>query len=116
MDITQSAAKLAGTKEHHCLDGLTHNHRDWIFGEIQGYGCWLKLTELEDEYLKSGWIEESKEDKFIVEYTENHTSRWAVHHIWGFQMIEEERRFCRKAFVEKDGRRINFRIVYDYID
>ena len=75
----------------------------------------------DDEWLKTGWIEEEDEEgpaaeegRFIQTYVESKTDDWTADQVWGFEMIEGKRYHTRHVLVRnKDDWKLA-RFVYDY--
>lgn len=113
IDIVQSAGSLSSTQENRCADDVYREHSDWLFGNVRGKTKWIALEEGEDEYLKGGWEPEA-DGKYIRTYVENDDYGWTADQIWGFQIIEGERYYCRNILIKKGDERAEFRLVYDW--
>lgn len=111
VDITQTVSGLASTEEKRCLDNEFRPHSDFIFGEVRGQSRWVTLEEIEDEYLKQGW---EPAERYVLSYVESPSKGWKSTQIWGFQIVNGERRYCRNIVLTKDGERRETRLVYDY--
>jgi hypothetical protein len=123
IDIQQIAtAGLKGTREERCLDGQFREHSDWLFGTVQGKSRFLDLDEVEDDFLKAGWDADATEPggpdgkKHVLSHAENldPSGGWTAIQIWGFQVVDGERRYVRNVVVQKDDQRAEFRLVYDW--
>ncbi|KAG5929443.1 hypothetical protein E4U42_005910 [Claviceps africana] len=115
IDITQSASGLTSTQENRCVDDTVREHTDWLFGTVHGRTKWVSLDDVQDAYLKNGWEVEG-DGSFIWSHVENHDYGWTADQIWGFQLIDGERRYCRNIVVAKADQRAQFRLVYNYDD
>ncbi|KAH7324209.1 hypothetical protein B0I35DRAFT_475474 [Stachybotrys elegans] len=117
IDSDQSAAGLSSTKELRCFDNFYREHSDWLFGDCKGRSQWVSLDEIEDEWLRQDWLPEGdgQGKNIIFTYVENASKGWTATQIWGFQMVNGERRHCRRIIVQKDKKREQFRFVYDYV-
>ncbi|QPH00313.1 hypothetical protein C2857_003740 [Epichloe festucae Fl1] len=113
IDINQSASGLTSTQENRCVDDTEREHSDWLFGTVKGRTKWVSLDEVEDTYLKNGWEVEG-DGKFILGHVENQDSGWTADQLWGFQIVNGERRYCRNTVVAKGDQRAEFRLVYSY--
>ncbi|POR36690.1 Uncharacterized protein TPAR_03114 [Tolypocladium paradoxum] len=115
IDIEQSASGLTSTRELRCLDDMPREHTDWLFGTVRGQTRWVALADVDDEYLGSGW--DAAEGKaFILSHVVSQGNGWTATQVWGFQTVGGERRHCRNILVQKDGQRVEFRLVYDFLD
>lgn len=113
IDIAQTAAGLSTTHENRCLDDVYREHSDWLFGDVRGKSRFVKLSEIEDEFLKTGW--EDPEATYFLSEAENPSKGWQAWQIWGFQQVNGERRYCRNAIVTKKDKKETLRLVYDYV-
>lgn len=115
IDIDQvGTGGIKGTTENRTLNNVEKTHSDHIFGEVTGTSYWTKLSEVTDDFLKNGWLPESQEGDVISTNVVNKKDGWSAKQIWGFEQVNGERRYVRHALVEKDGKRVDTRLVYDY--
>lgn len=107
---------MSTTHEARCLDNVFREHSDWLFGDVKGQSQWVTLDEITDEHLKKGWEIEG-DGKFVRSHVERVDNSWTATQIWGFQVINGERRYCRNIVVKKvkDNKRVELRLVYDYV-
>ncbi|CRK42021.1 hypothetical protein BN1723_018960, partial [Verticillium longisporum] len=122
IDIDQTATGgVKGTKENRCLDLEFREHADWLFGSCRGQSDWRSPAEIEDEFLKKGWLEGDAEStgpqgkSHVYSHVENVDNGWTATQIWGFQEIDGQRRYARNLVVAKDDKKVEFRLVYDYL-
>ncbi|KAF9774295.1 hypothetical protein IL306_007724 [Fusarium sp. DS 682] len=113
VDITQTASGLSSTQENRCLDFNNREHSDWLFGNVRGRSRFVTLDEVEDDFLKTGWLVEG-DGKFIESIAESVDNGWVATQIWGFEEINGERRYVRHIVVTKDDKRVAAKLVYDY--
>ncbi|KAH8177672.1 LCCL domain-containing protein [Sarocladium implicatum] len=121
VDIEQTAAGLKGTHEKRTLDGFDREHQDWLFGSVKGKSQYVGLADLDDEFLKKGWIKEEgkegDEDKFLIlSHVVSLDNGWVAKQVWGFQEHEGQRRYARNILVTKDQQRAEVRLFYDFIE
>lgn len=114
IDITQTASGLKSTQEDRCIDDFFRGHADWLFGKVRGKSSWVSLEEIDDEFLKTGWLVEG-DGKLLKSYVESQDDDWIATQIWGFEMVEGERRYTRHVVVTKKDQRVQIRMVYDYV-
>ncbi|UKZ73144.1 hypothetical protein TrVFT333_000785 [Trichoderma virens FT-333] len=114
IDIVQSASKLSSTEEKRCFDNFPRTHTDWLFGTVEGRSRWVSLDEVTDEFLKKDWLVEGEGQSFITNVAENKEKGWVAEQVWGFQIVDGERRYCRHVVVTKGSERAQIRLVYDY--
>ena len=115
IDIDQTATGgIKGTTELRQLDWQEGAHEDQIFGKVRGRTRWIKLSEVQDEYLKKGWNKETEEDDVIENYIESVGSGWTAHGVWGFEQLEGKRYHVRHVIIKKKGEAKRAKLVYDY--
>lgn len=122
IDIEQTdTGGLKGTSEHRCLDMEWREHSDWLFGNCRGQSNWVSAEEIDDAHLAKDWLEGPAEatgpdgKSHILSFVENLDSGWTAKQIWGFQDVNGERRYVRNIVVAKDGERVEFKLIYDFI-
>lgn len=115
IDIEQVAAGLSGTHEKRTLDDFWRPHSDWLFGSVKGRSSWVSLDEIEDEFLKSGWLTEGDGKCFVKSYVESQDSDWVATQIWGFQTVGGVRRYVRNIVLTKGKERAQVRLAYDFV-
>ncbi|KAH7257320.1 hypothetical protein BKA59DRAFT_103657 [Fusarium tricinctum] len=113
IDITQSASGLTSTQENRCLDFNDREHSDWLFGNVKGRSRFVTLDEVEDDFLKQGWLVEG-EGKFVQSIAESLDNGWVATQIWGFEEVKGERRYVRHVLVTKGDKRVTAKLIYDY--
>ncbi|KAL7799136.1 hypothetical protein V8C37DRAFT_398960 [Trichoderma ceciliae] len=114
IDITQSASGLTSTQENRCFDDFPRDHTDWLFGTVTGRSRWVSLDEVTDDFLKQGWELEGEGKSFITNVAENKEKGWIAEQVWGFQIVNGERRYSRNVVVTKGEERAQIRLVYDF--
>ena len=50
---------ISGTTEDRTLDWMDRAHEDHIFGKCVGKSRWLDLADVQQDFLKEGWLDES---------------------------------------------------------
>ncbi|EPQ60530.1 hypothetical protein GLOTRDRAFT_113140 [Gloeophyllum trabeum ATCC 11539] len=122
IDIKQVlSGGISGSDEERTLDWQERHKDDSTFGAVIGKSKRMKVEEVEDEYLRNGWTEDTIEHGVICSYvvsdTEKSKTTWTAHQIWGFEVVNEERRHVRHLkFTGPKGEEIKARLVYDYYD
>ncbi|KEY65174.1 hypothetical protein S7711_08282 [Stachybotrys chartarum IBT 7711] len=111
IDLDQSAAGMKPTHEERILDDQWRDHSDWIFGTVRTRTKWASAADLDDDFLRKGWISEGD---FIWNLAENVKGGWTAIQVWGFMTVNGERRHVRKLLVQKGNKRAEVRLVYDY--
>ncbi|KAI9802206.1 MAG: hypothetical protein M1825_002927 [Sarcosagium campestre] len=110
---------LAGTTENRVLDWTAREHEDHIFGKVSGRSRFTSVDGLEgdkDDFLKTGWREESLAPDGVVEsVVDSLTDEWSARQIWGFEDVEDARRYVRHVVVAKGEEKREARLVYDFV-
>ncbi|KAH7137192.1 hypothetical protein B0J13DRAFT_559154 [Dactylonectria estremocensis] len=114
IDIVQSASGLSSTNENRCADDTFRDNTDWLFGAVKGRSLFVSQDEIDDEYLKTGWLIEGEGKTLYKSYVESQDNGWIATQIWGFENINGERRYSRHVVVTKGDKRVQIRMVYDY--
>ena len=110
-----TAAAIPGTTEQYILDNEWRTNHDPFFGEVKGRSRWISVggaTKLLDS--KTDW--ESDEGKVIVAEGGHADGKWHAFRIWGFKIIEGEKRYVQSVHVW-NGKEEDLKgdMVYDYI-
>lgn len=118
VDIQQTATGgLKGTAENRTLDNNWREHSDWLFGNVKGRTKWVANTaEIgDDAFLKSNWATDGEPDEHIFAYVESLDKGWTATQVWGFQVVNGERRYARNVVVAKGTERVEMRMIYDFV-
>lgn len=130
VDSTQSASKLSSTSEHRSLDGQTRPHSDWLFGSCEAFSKFITeedaktwVVEKHGAFMGEGWLTGPDEAKgpggtlHLYNHVINKDPKggWHAAQVWGFQLVDGERRYVRRVTVEKDGKVETIKMVYDFI-
>ena len=69
---------VSGTTEKRTLDWTFRDHADKIFGKVKGRSKWVKLEDVDDEFLGKGWLDEVKKTGLVRAYAESLESTWTA--------------------------------------
>jgi len=122
IDIDQAlTGGIPGTTENRTLDWTSREHEDYLFGPCLGKSTRLRLEEIDNKYLREGWLPDTEEHGAINSYVKSDTPKsnttWSVEQVWGFEEISGERRYARHLdFTGPEGERIQARVVYDFYE
>lgn len=115
IDIDQIATGgVKGTAEKRQLTWEQREHYDHVFGQVKGQCRYVKLDQIDDEFLKSHWAKEMEGAEFIEDNVQSMTNDWVAHQLWGFQEIDGKRYYARMVVVTKGNERKTARLIYDY--
>ncbi|KAG9243071.1 hypothetical protein BJ878DRAFT_136202 [Calycina marina] len=120
IDIKQTATGgIEGTTELRELDWVQRTHNDHIFGEVTGRSRWATLESIEDAYLKEGWLDGEEEKKgpngeLLVENYVEAKAGWNGRQLWGFSIIDGERRYTRRVVITKGSESKKVVMVYNW--
>ncbi|PHH72921.1 hypothetical protein CDD82_5735 [Ophiocordyceps australis] len=118
IDIDQSASGLSSTQELRCLDDVSREHRDWLFGTVMSRSSWTSLDKVDDDFLRKGWDVDQADagnTALVRTLAENEDYGWTATQIWGFQTIDGERHYCRNIVFKKGQQRVEALLVYDWV-
>lgn len=62
---------VPGTTENRILDWTPKDHHDYVFGAVVGKSRRRKVDEIEDEFLKGGWLPDTQEHGVICSWIES---------------------------------------------
>ncbi|KAL2064236.1 hypothetical protein VTL71DRAFT_4730 [Oculimacula yallundae] len=121
IDIDQTATGgVKGTTELRSLDWEEHSHVDHIFGNIKGRARWSSSQDIDDSFLKEGWLEGDEEkagpngEKHVESVAKNEEKGWTAQQIWGFATVDGKRYYVRRVVVTKGSESLKVRLVYDF--
>ena len=84
-DHTLTHVKYAGTTELRRLDGVEREHQDDIFGFVIGCSSRTPLKELKEEWLKTGWSEDTVAHPLVYARGTSNTEKsgltWTAHQV-----------------------------------
>jgi len=66
---------VPGTTEKRILDWTPRGHYDYVFGAVTGKSRRLKVDEIEDKFLKDGWLPDTQEHGVICSWIESDRER-----------------------------------------
>ncbi|KAL8727609.1 MAG: hypothetical protein Q9166_005917 [cf. Caloplaca sp. 2 TL-2023] len=124
MDQTATGG-IKGETEIRKLDWSDGVHISGVFGEMNNRSRWTDLGGTAESggggplhpWLTEGWLEEPQigEGKGHVQnWVVNEKNGWTAEQIWGFAMVNGERRHVRKFLVSKGEQEAKARMVYDW--
>lgn len=119
IDIQQTATGgVKGNTENRTLDDTFREHTDWLFGHVKGRTGWVpSRAEIGggggDGFLTEGW--EDGQEEWVVANVESLDRGWKVIQVWGFRVVNGERRHARNTVATKGSERVELRLVYDYV-
>lgn len=110
------ASKFPGTTEKYVLNWEWQSNEDPLFGNVQGRCRWIDASEAINLGIGEGaWIEDDSEGKLIYAEGKAEDGKWEAKHLWGFEMVGDERKHTRRAWVKNDrGRELRVKMVYDF--
>jgi len=115
---------LKGSTEKRCLDYTFREHSDWLFGSVRGQSRWIAPGEIHDAYLKGEglWLEGDAEaggpngETHVLSHVESVDNGWTATQIWGFQLVDGERKHVRHIVIAKGSDRVQLKLVYDFFE
>ncbi|KAK0208155.1 hypothetical protein DFS33DRAFT_1371692 [Desarmillaria ectypa] len=121
VDIDQTVAGISGTSEKRTLTWTERENNDDIFGPVIGKSRRVNVGELEEEFLKTGWTEDTVEHGVIQAYAESDTPKsgttWIANQTWGVEEVNGERRYARHIkFTGPAGEDIQARLPRPFLD
>lgn len=124
IDIDQTATGgIKGTSEERILDWTDRPHEDHVFGSLIGKSRWIdnkgEIWDELDSFLKEEWLDERvgpNGEPIVQNSVVNNTNGWKATQLWGFALINGERRYTRRVVISKlDGSEtLKVRLLYDW--
>jgi hypothetical protein len=114
-----TSGKLPGTTEEYTLDYQWRSNTDGFFGEVAGRSRWVTIDEARQTGVvaegEAEWLE-SEGDGKLVHAEGSKEGEWEASHLWGFEIVEGERRHTRRVRVRNSkGEELRVRMVYDFV-
>jgi hypothetical protein len=115
-----TAGKIPGTTEVYTLDWEWRSNEDSFFGTVDGRSRWVNVEEGRKsgivEQGEGDWIEGDSEEKLIQAEGKKPNGEWEAAHLWGFEIVNGERRHTRRVLVKNNkDEKLKVRMVYDYV-
>ncbi|KAJ7099604.1 hypothetical protein C8R43DRAFT_1048524 [Mycena crocata] len=121
VDIDQTlTGGVPGTREERILTWTERENEDHLFGAVIGKSRRVAPSELEEEFLKTGWTADTVEHGLIESYVYSDTPKsnttWIGDQTWGIEEINGERRYARHVkFTGPKAEDIECKLYYDYL-
>lgn len=120
IDIDQTlTGGIPGTSENRTLDWIERHKEDDLFGHVVSKTRRTTVDDLSDVHLKGAWLPDTVKDGVIHTVAKSDTEKsglvWTAEQTWGFESINDERRYTRRVrFDYRDGEEVHeLRLVYD---
>ncbi|KAI4730899.1 hypothetical protein E4T49_01266 [Aureobasidium sp. EXF-10728] len=106
--------------EERIVDYQWREKDDRIFGKVNGRSRYVKLDEVETEYLKQGWDEQflAQGDREVVQVFVDSVGKkpnWAAEQVWGFEVVDGQKHHTRRIVVRRGKEEHKLRLVYDWV-
>lgn len=76
---------IPGTAENRILNWKERDNEDHLFGAVKGRSRRVKLDDLENDWLKNGWLPDTIENGAIQSYVQSNTEKsgtdWIVEQV-----------------------------------
>lgn len=105
------------SSNEYVLDGETRYDTVPIFGEVSATNSYVTEDDVSnDDSLGRGLERICGEQRIgIMEVICGVHTGWTSRTLWGFEMIEGSRHFCKYATTVKDDQKATARMVFDYL-
>jgi hypothetical protein len=87
IDIDQTLTGIPGTSENRTLDWTFREHDDYLFGPVRGKSRRANVDEIENEFLRKGWLPDTVQDGVIDSYVESDTPK--SHTSWIAEQVRQ---------------------------
>lgn len=121
---TTATGGIKGETEIYRLDGSESTQGSGMFGVQKCRAGWLEPSKPVnllglpiDPWLLDGWLDEASggSPNHIIAHSVNEKAGWTAEQVWGFAMVEGNRRRVTKFLVTKGSAKAMMRIVYDFV-
>jgi hypothetical protein len=108
--------------DHLVLNDKEISKEDDLFGHLIARSWRAKVDELDIDFLKEGWSDDTVEYGLIAGVVKSDTAKsgrdWVIHVVWGFVVLNGVRRFARRfRFTTKEkSEPIYVKLYYDYLE
>lgn len=72
---------ISGSSENRILDWTERRHEDHIFGAVLSKSRRTTLEEIEHEFLKEGWTEDTHKDGVIHTRAQSENNNWVAEQV-----------------------------------
>ena len=93
------------------LDWEFRESTDPAFGTIKEKTRYVQQAEIDDTYLREGWCQG---EDLMECWGENMARGWTGNQVWGFAVVNGERKHVRKLVVAKGEKALKITLVYDW--
>ncbi|KAG9993002.1 hypothetical protein KCU78_g19115, partial [Aureobasidium melanogenum] len=106
--------------EERIIDYQWREKDDRVFGKVNGRSRYVKLDEIETDYLKQGWDEQflaQSENEVVQVFVDSVGKKpnWEAEQVWGFEIVDSQKRHTRRIVVRKGKEEHHIRLVYDWV-
>ena len=115
---------FGGNNENRIIDNKQHTVETEMLGTLLERCRWANLDEIEDEWLKEGWVYTDDELKnggggpngelHIESHGSNASGAFSTVGLWGFVEIDGARYHCRKAIARRGKETCRVTGIYGY--
>ncbi|EMC95170.1 hypothetical protein BAUCODRAFT_157666 [Baudoinia panamericana UAMH 10762] len=114
LDQKQVSTGGITNEEERTIDGEWHESANKIWGKVKGRSRMVKVSELDDDFLKEGWAQDCLEGEVLESVNESLSDTWKATVIFGFADVNGERKHVRRITCVKGNHREKMRQVWDW--
>ncbi|GAB7354125.1 hypothetical protein MBLNU459_g4688t1 [Dothideomycetes sp. NU459] len=119
VDIEQASTGGYKNQEERTMDWVDRETDDKVFGKVKGRSRFVKLGEIGDDFLNSGWDQKFLDDndkEVIQSYVESVGKKpnWTADQVWGFEVKDGLRRYTRHVVAKKGKEVHKVKLYYDW--
>jgi hypothetical protein len=116
LDTSQVAiGNYESSRDIRSTDDQPREQTDWLFGTVTNWSRLIDLDEVDDEFLKDGWLVEGEGKTFIITVTKHKDRGYTATQIGGFRMIDGQRYHCLRIVLHKGRKRAEAQLVFDFV-
>ncbi|KAI9851765.1 MAG: hypothetical protein M1838_002842 [Thelocarpon superellum] len=122
----RGVAGIKGWVEARTLDFQEREADNGLFGKVRSQSRWVKVGEIEDDFLKEGWLvtdddaplteggDKAGPGDLLHSHVVSLQADWVAEQIWGFSEVDGKRYHTRLVVVSTPKERVQAKLVYDY--
>lgn len=117
VEIGQRAGSIKGDLDRRVLDQTEQHKKDELFGEVKSRSRWIRLTEVQDDFLSQGWPQDDNKSADAETFVQTivHGKDWVATEILGLGEMEGKRKLIRRIVIRKGDDQKSIVLIYDFI-
>ncbi|KAK4985521.1 hypothetical protein LTR50_005929 [Elasticomyces elasticus] len=102
------------TTKDRIVDGEWSQKDNKIWGPVRTRTRFVKLRDIDDDFLKAGWTQDCLEGEVIETMDESLSDTWTARQVYGLAEVNGEKKQVRKIVAKKGDQVERIRMVYNW--